>query len=177
MRCNSYVLARGDARQMSEGICTLKRSLDAEDAERSRADTTVGSKADENDVNVSGYALVVYHIDDIGVGTHITLGYLPIGLAKRFSDGVAANMDLSLQCGHTARCDYNASVSPGNGHEAGHSHCLDIDSRLIGEPFFNRRSTLAILIGVTGVWSQMDVLPMDRVQLKGHQHIRIPCET
>ena len=50
MRCNRSGLARGYTSQMSDDISTLKRSLDAEAAESSSEETTVGSKADESDV-------------------------------------------------------------------------------------------------------------------------------
>lgn len=86
IRCNRSVLARGDARQMSDDIRTLKRSIDAEDAERSSEDTTVDSKADEHGITASGDEWVLYQIADIGVDTHITLGYVPLDLAKRFSE-------------------------------------------------------------------------------------------
>lgn len=85
-------------------------------------------------------------------------------------------MDHNLQFGYSAVCDDASAVSPGHGDEAGHSRILDIDSRCIGEPVFNNCRTLAILIDMACVWSQMEVLPMDRVQLKGNLHIRIPGE-
>lgn len=178
VRRSRFVLASGDASRMDDEVRTLKRSIVAEDAEHSSEQTTVESEAnaDMSDVAGSDAELMLFQIDDIGVASQSTLGHLPNALAKTFCSGIAAHMDIILHVGYTAMCDYNASVSFGNGIEHGHSHSVAIDSMSIGAPDFNSCRTLVCLIGMACVWSAMEVLPVEQGQLKGTSHLSLPCE-
>lgn len=96
-------------------------------------------------------------------------------MANVSCDGIAERMDFDLECGDTAQCDYNATVSLGNGNTPGYSHGFDIDSRLIGESIFSSCTSISTLIGMAGVWSQVDITPMARIPLKWHLHLSSPC--
>lgn len=59
------------------------------------------------------YEWMLYQIDDIGVHTHITFGYRSIETANILCEGIAGSLAYNLDCGYTAVCDYNNTVSLG----------------------------------------------------------------
>lgn len=46
----------------------------------------------------------------------------------------------------------------------------------MGEPIFNSCTTLPTLVGMACVWSQVELTPMEHIQLKWNLHMCIPCD-
>lgn len=64
----------------------------------------------------------------------------------------------------------------GNEHSPGHSHVLDIDRRHFAEPVFNGCKSMPSLVDKSCIWAAVEVIPRERVGLKGHMHLSIPVD-